>query len=65
MKSPNKFVLWIELGNDAMQSPADVARALRAVADKLAPANWERASQLSSRIGDDNGNKVGEWEVQS
>lgn len=57
---PDTFVLRIELGNDAMQTPADIAAALRKLANDL-----ERG--FSTRYGtlrDVNGNTVGSWEVQ-
>ena len=52
-----KFKCEIELGNDAMQSNEQIARALLDVADAL----------LSTDIGnirDENGNTVGSWEVK-
>ena len=52
-----KFKCEIELGNDAMQSNEQIARALLDVADAL----------LSTDIGnirDENGNTVGFWEVK-
>ena len=53
-----KFTLTIELGNDAMQTPEDVAGALREVADDV-----ERTSmpQDGHRVRDYNGNTVGRW----
>lgn len=53
----NEFTLRIKLGNDAMQTPEDVAANLRAVANRL---NWG-ADLQSGEILDYNGNKVGEW----
>jgi hypothetical protein len=52
------FTLNIELGNAAMESPQDVAAALRKVADRL-----ERIESVEAngRIGDLNGNTVGSW----
>lgn len=62
------FQLRIELGNDAMQEPADVALALRDVADRLEsimgfPGTQSVFQTSSPRIRDANGNTVGRWEV--
>lgn len=54
------FTLTIELGNDAMQTGADVARALREVADR---AEWSLVGHMA--IMDDNGNRVGSWFVSA
>jgi hypothetical protein len=48
----------IETGNDAMQTPADVADAIRAACDAIEDANDSRAP-----IRDYNGNTVGFWEM--
>lgn len=54
----DQFTARIRLGNSEMQTPEDVARALREVADCL------EGSGLSSHgILDVNGNRVGEWSV--
>ena len=53
--APGSFALKISLGNEAMQTGEDVARALRKVADKL-----DRGEDRG-RVVDDNGNAVGEW----
>lgn len=42
------------LGNDAMNSPKDVAKALRDLADRI---DWNNSLEVSVR--DANGNKVG------
>ncbi len=52
------FNLKIDLGNDEMSGPEDVARVLRKVADRL------MNDALSGVIMDDNGNKVGSWAVE-
>jgi hypothetical protein len=60
-----KFVLTIQLGNEAMQTGDDVGRALREVSggvDHL-PTFTESAIGFGKRIMDDNGNHVGSWEV--
>lgn len=58
----SRFTLTIKLGNAAMMTPADIAAALREVADDLADG-LERAHQTASPhvIRDVNGNPVGEW----
>lgn len=63
-----KFILAIDLGNDAMCTARDVAAALRQVAGNL--SNAPRADMtdnthgISGRIYDDNGNRVGGWHVE-
>ena len=52
-----QFTLLIKLGNDAMQTPEDVANRLLAVANML---NYGM-DRRSGEIIDLNGNKVGEW----
>lgn len=49
------FELKIELGNDAMSTPADIATALRRAAYAI------EYGGSSGVIHDDNGNSVGEW----
>jgi hypothetical protein len=61
-----KFVLKINLGDDAMQDQHDVAKALRGVADrlsKLVSSNFGPYG-LEGKIMDVNGNTVGNWEVK-
>lgn len=53
-----RFQLKIQLGNDAMQEPEDVARALERVAEQLREVGWRGAP-----VRDMNGNRVGEWSV--
>lgn len=59
------FKIKIELGNEAMQSTADVGFALGQVATdihhKLGPAPREDIV-ASGKIIDRNGNKVGRWQ---
>lgn len=50
------FSLKIELGNAAMQSGPDVARALREVADRI-----EHGLEARGSIRDENGNTVGTY----
>lgn len=54
-----RFVLTIELGNDAMQTPEDVAHALGAVAIKL------QHGTLSGNVRDWNGQTVGTFAFES
>lgn len=51
-----KFTLQINLGNEAMQTPEDVARELHAVADQMALQTDE-----DGIIIDPNGNTVGSF----
>ena len=53
------FRLGIELGNDAMQTPEDVADALRDIADRI-----ERGDLTGGGIRDENGNTVGSWDYE-
>ena len=54
-----KFTLEIELGNDAMQSPYDVAKALQVIAEDLRRNGF--ADEGTGVIRDANGNRVGTW----
>lgn len=56
------FTLEIKLGNAAMQTPADVGRALEKVAGGLVTSGWDGIE--SGRIRDENGNTVGTWNVE-
>lgn len=59
--TPDVFTLRIELGNAAMQTPAEVALALDMIADTLrADFIW---TSVDGRIRDANGNTVGGWSV--
>lgn len=64
-EAPLTFTLTITLGNDAMQSDHDIARALRAVANTLSESD-DSPSNLAGPelIRDVNGNRVGEWGVK-
>lgn len=60
-----KFIIEIELENDAMQDQHDVAEALRRTADRLnkyVSSSWGPYA-LEGKILDRNGNSVGKWEV--
>ncbi len=55
------FRLWVEFGNAEMQTPSDVAKSLRRLADRL-----ERGVGCpdGGKIVDANGNMVGEWDTE-
>jgi hypothetical protein len=55
------FTLTITVGNDAMQTRRDIAKALRAVAERLASPYGETTDD--GAIFDLNGNKVGRWAI--
>jgi hypothetical protein len=55
----SEFVLKIDMGNDAMKSPEDVAVALRALAGKLDAGGCHEGS-----VRDLNGNTIGHWELR-
>jgi len=57
-----KFTLEIELGNDAMTTPDDVAYLLGVVAEQLDAVDAFRAGD-EGRTRDVNGNTVGRWQV--
>lgn len=61
-----KFVLEIELGNDAMENGADVGEALRRVAESVyLPVGCIVTPTIAPvKIRDINGNTVGKWEVR-
>lgn len=56
----DEFTLNIKLGNDAMQTPEDIAEALRKVANALDDGFL---STSNHGILDVNGNTVGEWKL--
>lgn len=55
------FTIKIELGNEAMQDPSDVAEALERVADDLRDFGFAHILVVDRKIRDLNGNTVGEW----
>jgi hypothetical protein len=57
-----RFSVEITLGNDAMQTSEDVARALRITADYIDGTGCFE-HQSGGSIRDDNGNTVGNWNV--
>jgi hypothetical protein len=54
----DEFTLSLELGNDAMRSPDDIADALRRVAQMI-----ENSQSGGGSIMDNNGNTVGKFET--
>ena len=56
-----KFMLEIELGNDAMRDDADIAEALARVAKRVETIGTEYNRAFVIR--DTNGNTVGRWSV--
>ena len=59
---PMTFTLKMELGNESMQSPLDVARLLEQVAAGVASEEEFKRGD-SGEIQDLNGKTVGEWKV--
>jgi hypothetical protein len=57
-----KFVLEIELGNDAMQTGSDIASAIRRVADHVEEMGTAVVA-FKETIRDLNGNSVGYFKV--
>lgn len=62
----SNFKLDIQLGNEAMTSGEDIARALRSVAEKLEDYGAISFGESGpvSRIMDLNGNTVGNWVIR-
>lgn len=58
MKTTSHFDLTIRLGNSAMQSAEDIARALRTAADRIMISGAH-----SGHIHDINGNTVGGFDI--
>jgi hypothetical protein len=58
-----KFILEIELGNEAMQYTGHIADALRDVVSTLDCDPVAEAIDQTGVIRDINGNTVGKWEV--
>lgn len=57
------FWIDIDLGNVAMRTPKDVARALYKLADKLEDMSADEAMSDDWVFADDNGNSVGSWGI--
>jgi hypothetical protein len=58
-----RFTLTIELGNDAMQTRADIEEALRKLGQDLRYMSDPPEDGDDGVVADTNGNKVGTWEV--
>ena len=67
----DRFTLLIELGGAAMQTPKDVAEALRELAEYLdGVGHYEQGEDVGWHLDagtfmDVNGNTVGEWDVDT
>jgi hypothetical protein len=64
-----RFTLTIDLGNDEMQTPGDVASAIDTQVVQRLEGCFEWSSVIPrfgalSMIKDENGNHVGDWVVQ-
>lgn len=63
-KKPVKFTLEIELGNEAMQSACDVARALDTVRGRVIEYGGDfYGLRGGAPVCDINGNTVGAWKI--
>ena len=60
-----KFVLTIDIGNDAMQTGDDVADAVRQVSRNLAANIDTFRPDDTGRVFDANGNTVGGWSIEA
>lgn len=58
-----KFVLEIDLGNDAMQTPQEVGDALDRLSEKFARRGNDFHPDEGGVILDNNGNTVGGWRL--
>jgi hypothetical protein len=54
----SRFKLTIQLGNEAMQTPFDVAHALEALSVRISNTTRDYGN-----VFDDNGNNVGTWSI--
>lgn len=59
-----KFTVEINLGNDAMEGPMELAEALRELATRVEDIDLDEA-QEEGTILDDNGNEVGTWSYEN
>jgi len=60
-----QFILKIDLGNDAMQTPYDIQDALKRTAKKIYDADFNMDDMKSGcKILDLNGNTVGSWQIK-
>ena len=61
-----RFTLTIDLGNDAMQTGDDIARALQAVAHTVSSRyDGTTPPDDTAPIRDENGNTTGRWTIAS
>lgn len=60
-----KIKIQIETGNEAMQTGADVSRALIKHASAIAADVDSGIAVTGGKIMDVNGNSVGKWEVEN
>lgn len=58
------FTLKIKLGDDGMLDGADLAQALRTIANTLEPRTEDGLPGCESKVWDRNGNTVGRWAVK-
>lgn len=59
------FEVRLVLENDAMQEGADVAEALRKIADTIEVRTRDGLPGCASKVWDRNGNIVGHWKVRA
>ena len=57
-----RFTLDIQMGNDAMQTYADIAAAVQRIFSDFARQH-KNVEDNAGRIYDANGNKVGTWSI--
>jgi hypothetical protein len=58
------FNLKIRLGDDGMLDGADLAKALRTIANTLEPRTEASLPGCLSKVWDRNGNTVGHWSIK-
>lgn len=56
-----KFVLEIDLGNDALQTYGDLVKVIRRAMEGLAGSDFVPESGDAGKVSDANGNRVGSW----
>jgi hypothetical protein len=64
----DRFTIEIDLGNEGMEAPSDVAQALRKIATRLDDATDMPLAQhpgIGGNVMDTNGNTVGSWFVST
>ena len=57
--SANKFIVELDLGNDAMQTQSDIIETLKNVIRQLPSVAMSKG--IAVKIKDANGNTVGKW----